>query len=315
MYYIGIDLGGTNIKAAVVSEDGKIIRKDSVPTYNTRGYAEIVKDMAELGKRLIAEEGLELMEVHSIGVGSPGTPDPEKGILLYTNNIPNFVNVPLRKEIQKTLDLPVFLENDANCAALGETISGAGQGYKNTVAITLGTGVGGGVIIDGKIMSGSFHGGAELGHMMLEMGGEACTCGRNGCFEAYCSATALIRDAKIAAIRNPESMLNELVQKNLDKMNAKIPFDAAQSGDETAQKVIHRYISYLAAGVTDILNIFEPEVLVIGGGVCAQGDYLLKPLMKIVNQERYGGTPKTIVKIAELGNDAGLIGAAMLGKQ
>ena len=315
MYYVGIDLGGTNIAAALVNENGDIIRKTSIPTFNERQYEEICKDMGMLAKKVIEDEGISLDEVKSIGVGSPGTPDSENGILIYTNNFKNFNNVPVRTEIQKYVDLPVYLENDANCAALGESVVGAGKGYKDCVAITLGTGVGGGIIIDGKIVAGSFHGGAEIGHMVIQAGGEQCNCGRKGCFESYSSATALIRDARIAAAKYPSCKINKLVNGDLSKMNAKIPFDAAQAGDEVAIKVIDRYISYLAVGIGNCINIFEPQVLIIGGGVCAQKDNLLIPLIGKDKNECYGNADlKTKITIAELGNDAGIIGAAMLGK-
>jgi len=315
MYYVGIDLGGTNIAAALVNKNGEIIRKTSVPTFNERPYEEICKDMGMLAKKVIEDEGISLDEVKSIGVGSPGTPDSENGILIYTNNFKNFNNVPVRTEIQKYVDLPVYLENDANCAALGESVAGAGKGYKDCVAITLGTGVGGGVILDGKIVAGSFHGGAEIGHMVIRAGGEQCNCGRKGCFETYSSATALIREARIAAAKYPSCEINKLVNGDLSKMNAKIPFDAAQSGDEVAAEVIDSYIYYLAVGIANCINIFEPQVLVIGGGVCAQKDNLLIPLIGKVKNECYGNADlKTKITIAELGNDAGIIGAAMLGK-
>lgn len=314
MYFIGVDLGGTSIKAAVVSEEGKILIKDSVPTYAERSSGEILKDMAMLIKDLIAEAGLKEEQITSIGVGSPGTPDVENGVLLYANNFADFNNAPIRSELQKYFDMPVYLENDANVAALGESLVGAGQGYKNCVAITLGTGVGSGIIINGKIYGGSFHGGAEFGHMVIEAGGEPCTCGRKGCWEAYSSATAIIRDGRVAAARNPKSLINEYVDGDLSEVNAKVVFDAYHAGDESAIAVVKRYIRYLAVGVVNTINTLEPEVLVIGGGVSAQRDNLLNPLKEEVNSETYGGESKTILKIAELGNDAGVIGAALLGK-
>lgn len=316
MYNIGIDLGGTNIAAAIVAEDGKIIRKGSTPTMNERSQEEIIKDMAMLAMKLVKEEkGISMDEIHSIGVGSPGTPDPEKGMIVYANNI-NFHNTPIRDEIRKYIDKPVYVGNDANVAALGEYESGSGSMYNDLVAITLGTGVGSGVIINGTIIDGSFYGGAELGHVSINFDGITCSCGRKGCWEQYSSATALIRDAKEAAKNNPESKLNELVVGDLSKMNAKIPFDAAQTGDQVAQDVIDHYIKYLAVGLVNVINIFQPEVIVLGGGVSAQGDNLIKPLKKEIINEIYGGEGafKTKIQVAELGNDAGIIGAAMLYK-
>lgn len=314
MYYVGVDLGGTSIKAAIVSEEGKILVKDSVPTYAERSSGEILKDMAMLIKGLIDDAGVSEEQIQSIGVGSPGTPDVENGILLYANNFADFNNAPVRSELQKYLNLPVYLENDANAAALGESMVGAGRDYGNCVAITLGTGVGGGIIIDDKVYAGSFHGGAELGHTVIEVGGEQCSCGRKGCWEAYSSATAIIRDGRIAAARYPKCLINEYVDGDLSKVNAKVVFDAYHEGDEYAKEVVERYIKYLAIGVVNTINLLEPEVLVIGGGVSAQKDNLLNPLLDYVKDEVYGGEPKTKIKIAELGNDAGLIGAAFLGK-
>ncbi|GKX30382.1 glucokinase [Vallitalea longa] len=313
MYNIGIDLGGTNIAAAIVAEDGTIIRKGSTPTLREREYQPILKDMAMLALKLIEEEGINLEDIHSIGVGSPGTPDPENGIIVYTNNL-NFKNTPIRDEIRKYIDKPVYLGNDANVAALGEYECGAGVGYKDLVAITLGTGVGSGVIIDEKIIDGSFNGGAELGHVSIDFNGITCSCGRKGCWEQYSSATALIRDAKEAAAQNTDSLLYKMVDGDLDKMNAKIPFDAAQAGDEVAGAVIDNYVKLLAVGIVNVINIFQPEIIVLGGGVSAQGDNLIKPLKKEIINEIYGGEEafKTKVQVAKLGNDAGIIGAAML---
>jgi len=313
MYYIGVDLGGTNIATGIVTEEGKLIKKKSIPTLRHRNYQEILKDMGELCLTIIKEEGISLNEVASVGVGSPGTPDPENGILVYANNL-KFKDVPIRTELQKYINVPVYLENDANCAALGEAVAGAAKGYKNSVTVTLGTGVGGGIILDGKIFSGSFYGGGEIGHHVIVADGEPCTCGRKGCWETYASATALIREARIAVIRNPESGLAKLVGGDINLINAKVPFDAAQSGDPVGQELIDNYIKYLGMGIANVINIIQPEIVVIGGGVCAQGDNLLNPLKEIVKKNVYQGTLKTELRIAELGNDAGIIGAAMLGK-
>lgn len=315
MYSIGVDLGGTNIAAAIVTEDGKIIKKASIPTHNERADEAIVKDMAQLCLRIIEEANISKQEIHSIGIGSPGIIDSQKGEIAYANNL-NFKNSPVAKIFQKYFNVPVYLENDANAAAYGEYVSGAGAIYKDLVAITLGTGVGGGIILDGKVIAGSFNAGAELGHIVILVDGERCTCGRHGCWECYSSATGLIREAKKAAVNHPESMLNTLVRNDLSRMNAKIPFDAAQAGDEVAQVVIDQYIKYLAVGLVNVINMVQPEVIVLGGGVSAQKDNLLIPLKERIVKEIYGGEEafKTEIKIAELGNDAGIIGASMLYK-
>lgn len=315
MYSIGVDLGGTNIAAAIVSDSGEIIVKGSTPTMADRSYEAIVADMCRLCKDLIAEADMTVADIHSVGIGSPGIPDPDNGVIVYANNL-HFKDTPIREEFQKHINLPVYVENDANVAALGEYESGAGKLYDDFVAITLGTGVGGGVILNRKIIGGSFHAGAELGHIVIKAGGVQCTCGRKGCWERYSSATALIREARIAAAANPDSLLYKKVDGNMDSMNAKIPFDAAQAGDVIAQSVIDQYVADLATGLVNMINIFQPEIIVLGGGVSAQKENLLAPLRELMAKEIYGGSEmfKTKIEAAQLGNDAGIIGAAMLYK-
>lgn len=312
MYYLGVDLGGTNIAVGLLNEKSELICKESIPTLRERPYEEIIKDLSNLCLKVIKDNNLEVKDIESIGVGSPGTCDSKQGIVVYSNNIA-FENTPLCTEIQKYIDLPVFLENDANCAALGEAVKGAAFGYKNSITITLGTGVGGGVLVDGKILSGAFFGGGELGHHVIVSGGELCTCGRNGCWEAYASATALIRDTKIAAIRYPLSKISDEVNGDFNLISAKTIFDVAEKGDEIAAEVINQYLHYIAEGIVNMINIFQPEIIVIGGGVCAQGEKILLPIEACVKKLSYGGNLKTKLAIAELGNDAGIIGAAMLG--
>lgn len=315
MYYLGIDLGGTNIAVGLVSEDGIIVQKASVPTYRERSYQEILKDMAMLALKVISEAGVSLDQIVHIGVGSPGTPDCENGVLVYNNNL-KFRNVPIRTELQKYINLPVYLDNDANCAALAESVAGAAKGVKHSVTITLGTGIGGGIVINGKTYSGFNYAGAELGHTVIISDGEHCTCGRKGCWEAYAAATALIKQTKKAAVDDPESLINKLVEGDLSKVDAKTAFDAARQGDETGEKVVKQYIKYIAEGLVNVINSLMPEILVIGGGVCKEGEYLLKPLRELVKEGVYSkeDIPQTQIKTAQMGNDAGIIGAAMLGR-
>jgi len=315
MYYIGIDLGGTNIAIGLVDDNGKILHKDSVPTQRDREYPEIIKDMAMLTLKVIEDAGVSIAEVKSIGVGSPGTPNCTDGILVYANNL-KFKNVPIRTELQKYIDLPVYLDNDANVAGLAESVAGAAKGAAHSVTITLGTGVGGGIIIDGKVYSGFNNAGAELGHMVIVSDGERCTCGRNGCWEAYASATACISQTKEAVGLNPGSLINKLVNGDLNKISAKTAFDAAKQGDAAGQKIVTQYIKFIGEGLVNIVNIFRPEILVIGGGVCKEGEYLLKPLREYIKTNTYGleGIADTEIKVAVMGSDAGIVGAAMLGK-
>ncbi len=316
MYNIGIDLGGTNIACAIVDNNGKIIKKDSISTFKERTPKEIIKDMADLSKNLISKSNISLDKINSVGIGIPGAGDYKNGIVLYINNL-NFKNINLKNEFQKHLNLPIYIENDANIAAYGEYKFGEKTNYKNFIAITLGTGIGSGIIIDGKIFTGSFNAGAEIGHMVIVKDGHKCTCGRNGCFERYASATALIRDAQKIATKNTNSSLYIKSNGNIKNIDAKMIFELAKENDVLSKNLIDEYIENLAIGLANIINIFQPEVISIGGGISGQKDYLIKPLIEKIKPYTYGGETmfKTIIKTATLGNDAGLIGAAFLHKQ
>jgi len=309
--FLGVDLGGTNIAVGLVNEEGKILHKESIPTRAERSDVEVVKSIADLCKKVIEDTN---SNPEWIGIGAPGSMDSKNGVIIYSNNI-NMNNTPVRKIIQETVDLPVYLGNDADCAALGEAYGGATKGVDNSIMITLGTGVGGGIIIDKHIYSGFNFCAGELGHMVIAVDGEPCTCGRKGCWEAYSSATALIRMTREEAQKDPEGMLYKSVDGDLDKINGKTAWDCMFAGDKGGKNVIDLYLKYLAEGISNIINIFQPEVLVIGGGVSNQKENLINPLNKLIEERRYSreGIPQTIVKTAELGNDAGIIGAAMLG--
>ncbi len=314
MYYIGVDLGGTNIAAGLVNQNGKILSKASVPTKREREYPEIIKDMAKLIIDLIQGQGLNISDFKSIGIGSPGVPDCKEGKIVYASNL-KFRDVPLRDELRKYIDLPVYVNNDANIAAYAESVAGAAKGYKTSVTVTIGTGIGSGIIIDGKIFSGFNSAATELGHTVLKMDGELCNCGRKGCWEYYASATACIRQTRKAAEENPNSLINRLVEGDIEKIDAKTAFDAAKQGDETAISVVDKYIGYIGEGLANIVNSIQPEVIVIGGGVCKEGEFLLKPLRKFIMENTFA--PAYNIKIAdlkaaEMGNDAGIVGAAML---
>lgn len=313
MYRAGIDLGGTNIKAGIIDENQQILLEDSVPTKVERTYQEVIADMANLVKKLLDQLQIAESELLGIGIGSPGTIDAQEGIVAYSNNF-GWENVPLVAEMRKYFACPIAVSNDANCAALGEAKAGAAKETDNVVLLTLGTGVGGGVIVDGKVFEGAHAGGAELGHTSLIFGGESCTCGRKGCVEAYVSATALIRDAKRAACECQASKLNELCKGDLSNMNGKIPFDAAWDGDEAAKKVIDSYLIYLGEAITNFVNIFRPDVILLSGGICNQGEKLTEPLNEYVKQQCFAGEKAYVpsVRCAILGNSAGIIGAANL---
>ena len=308
-YYIGIDLGGTNIVAGVVDENYQILTKASVKTNLPRPEQEIAADMAAVARQAAEEAGLSLDQIEWVGVGTPGIANSATGIIEYSNNL-GFYNTPMVQYLEEALGRPAFIENDANAAAYGEYVAGAAKGAKHAVCITLGTGVGGGIIIDGKIYCGSNFGGAEIGHTVIDVNGPMCSCGRKGCFEVFSSATGLIRMTKEALAAHPESAM-----KDEERITGRTAFNYMRAGDETAKQVVDDYIRYLAAGITNTINIFQPDVLCIGGGVCNEGDPLLLPMKEIVKKEVYTrNSPKnTEIVIAKLGNDAGIIGAAFLG--
>ncbi len=310
---VGIDLGGTAVKIGIVNTAYQILAQTSIPTNAERPYEQVIADMGKTAAALLAENGYTTADCAGVGVGSPGTIDSRNGVVLYSNNI-RWDNVPLAKELQKYLPVPVSIQNDANCAALGEVLCGAAKGCRSAVFLTLGTGVGGGIVIDGKIFEGGHPGGAELGHVKCGSEQRRCTCGRLDCLEAYASATALINDAKQMAAQHSDSLLWELCGHDLEKMNAKMPFDAADAGDSCGKTLVDNYIQYLADGITDLANIFRPDIIVLGGGVCAQGEKLTEPLNRYLRANCFGNTvayvPKAVV--AENGNQAGMIGAAGL---
>ena len=314
MYRVGIDLGGTNIAIGIVDETGKMIYKNSTPTLNNeRTSEELVEAMAKFAIQVVEEAGLTMDDIKSVGIGSPGTPDAKNGILLYANNLRMF-NVPMRAIMQRFIDKPIYIGNDANCAALGEVVAGGAKDTECAIMITLGTGVGGGIVINNKIYDGFNNAGGELGHFVMVVDGEYCTCGRNGCFEAYASATALINQTVKAAKEHPESMIHSLVDGDLSKVTGKTVFDAMHAGDATAKAVVDNYIRYLGEGVVSLINIFQPEVFLIGGGICAQKEALFGPLNEMAKKYAYSKDEYKLTKImpAVLGNDAGIIGAAML---
>ena len=313
-YYVGIDLGGTNIVAGVVDENYNIISKASTKTNCPRPEKEIADDMAKMALQAVKNANLEISDIEWIGIGTPGIANSATGIIERANNL-GFVSTPMVKYIKETIDKPVFIENDANAAAYGEFVAGAAKEARNAICVTLGTGVGAGIIIDGKIYSGSNYAGAEIGHTVIEVDGAECSCGRKGCFEAYSSATGLIRMSKEAMEKNPDSIMNKMAQEKGGKVTARTSFDAMRAGDKSAKEVVDKYIKYLAAGITNTINIFQPDILCIGGGVCNEGDPLLLPVKALVENEDFAknSEKRTEIVIAKLGNDAGIIGAAFLG--
>ncbi len=314
MYKIGVDLGGTNIAVGVIDREYKIIGTGKAKTNIPRPAEEIFDDIVKCIYVACENAGVDISEIESVGIGTPGSCDKENGVILYANNL-YFDHVPAVKLINdKIPGVKVYIENDANCAALGEALAGSGRGKKSFIAITLGTGVGGGVILDGKVLAGCNDAGGELGHITIKFDGEQCNCGRVGCFERYASATALVNQTKAAMENNKDSKMWELCAGDINNAGGRTAFDAMRAGDKAGKEVVDNYIRYIAIGTTDIVNIFQPEMICFGGGICNEGETLLAPLREYVAKWRYSKMQEKQTEIcrATLGNDAGIIGAALV---
>lgn len=315
MFSIGIDLGGTNTTAGIVDASGRLVAQNRVKTNRMSDCQELARNMADQVSDLLAQSGHLKSDIQSVGIGSPGLIDSRLGMVVKASNL-NLDHAPLRDNLASQLALPVYLANDADAAAYGEFSAGCGKLYDSFVTITLGTGVGSGVILDGKIMTGHFPGGGELGHTVIQAGGYACNCGRHGCWEEYSSATALVREARKSALARPGSLLHALCQGNLEQMSARIPFAAARQGDDAALRLLDWYTQYLAVGIANVIWIFQPQAIALGGGISREGEYLLAMLRPKVAFELNVPveTLSTDLVTCELGNEAGIIGAAMLFK-
>lgn len=313
MYRIGVDLGGTNIAVGVVDDNYKIIGRGKVKTNAPRPAEEIFDDIKKAIDIAVADAGLTMDDISCIGVGTPGSVNKDNGTIEFSNNL-KFDNVPAKKLLEDRTGKPCAFENDANAAALGEAYAGAGNGVKNFVAVTLGTGVGSGIIVGGKVLGGVNYAAGEMGHTVIVVNGEQCNCGRKGCWERYASATALISQTKAKMNECPESKMWDECGGDINKVNGRTAFNAMYAGDEAAKCVVDKYIYYVAVGVINIINTFQPDVVCIGGGISNEGDNLLDPIRKYVEEERYTKYSKkqTNVCKAVLGNDAGIIGAALV---
>jgi len=311
MIAIGIDIGGMSIKGAAVDSNGRVYEKFSMPFIKGEDGEITIRKLAETVKEYIAAQGLE-DKIVGIGLGSPGTLDVEHGIVNYANNL-GWNDLHVADIMHETLPYPVRLTNDANAASLGEAKYGAGKSYKTIIMLTLGTGVGGGIIIDGQLYEGNEGKGGELGHTVIVVNGEQCTCGRKGCLEAYASASALIRETKKAMRSNKRSLMWK-ISPDIDLVGGKVVFEAAKQGDAPAIKVLDEYIKYLGEGILNYCNIFRPNVIVLSGGIANAGPALFEPLNAYIKERNYGykSTPEVKVVPAELGYDSGKIGAAAL---
>ena len=307
MYRIGIDLGGTNIAVGIVDETQTIVAAASMPTVAKNGADALLDDIAQCVRQALSNGGLDLAACSGAGIGVPGTCDTQRGIVRYAHNI-GWDGVPVTRELRRRLGLPVFLANDADCAALGEVVGGAAKGCGSALMVTLGTGVGGGFVVNGQIWSGHGGLGGEFGHMCIEMDGAACSCGQRGCWEAYASATALIWQAKVAAAAHPESALNVV------DLNGATIYELAAAGDAAACAVTAKYAEYVGVGLVNFINALFPEVILLGGGVSGAGDALLVPVRAYVKAHAFVRDASLLpeIRAAALGGDAGIIGAAAL---
>ena len=310
MYSIGVDIGGMSIKVGVVDRDGNIVKKGKVVTDVEGGPHKIVNDIADLILSLIDPKDRDFV---GIGIGCPGAINSATGVVDRAFNL-KWHKVALAEELARRINKRIKVSNDANVAALGEAMYGVGRTYTDTIFLTLGTGVGGGIVLNGKLYEGNESKGAELGHMVLVVDGEPCTCGRKGCMEAYCSATALIRETKNAMLADKQSSMWGFVGGDIEKVDGRVAFECSKSGDKSANAVVDYFVKYLGEGMLNFANIFRPQAIILGGGVCAQGDYLIYKLKDYCKDRNYGfaNTPRFDILVAQLGNDAGMIGAAGL---
>lgn len=309
MIYVGIDLGGMSAKAGLF-KDGELILKERVKTKASDGFERVAENLAALAENVAAHAGFDYADVAAIGIGSPGVVEGETGTVVKWGNY-QWHNAPLGAKVAELSGKKVYVTNDANAAALGEAKFGAGKKYRDCILITLGTGVGSGIVLNGRLMEGHRGAGGEAGHMVIRVGGKPCACGRKGCFEQYASATALIAQTREAMLSDPSSLLWEVTGGSLDKVDGSTSFRAAKFGDAAARRIVNEYVMYLGEGVANLVNIFRPQAIMIGGGVSNQGENLLAPLREYVNKNIYVGpdyAPVEIVK-ATLGNDAGIYGA------
>jgi glucokinase len=312
-YYIGIDIGGTNIALGIVDQGGEILTKHSIPTGAGRPFGTIVKEMAETARATAEKAGFSADQIAGVGIGVPSTVDPRTKRVVFANNL-DWRDLDLIGEFRKTWDTAIYMENDADCAALGEAV--AGYDYKTVFFVTLGTGFGGGFILNGRLFKGGDHFGIEPGHSVLIQSGVQCTCGNYGCLESYASVTALIRQTKEKMKARPESLMWKVCGKDLERVDSRTSFDAARAGDEAAREVVDEFIGYVASGIASLITLFRPEAVIVGGGLCNEGDYLMKPLYELTSRRIYAPDlmPMPPLLKARLGNDAGIIGAALLGK-
>jgi len=313
MVYIGFDVGGTGVQVGVVDKEGHILCKGGIVTRTDIPFSEQIKAMADCALDTLNKAGYTLDDVAALGAGIPGVVDPRTGHIAFCPNL-GWKDVDFAGEMRKNIDKPVFMDNDATVAGLAESVAGVSAGSHSSVFLTLGTGVGGGIVLGGKVWSG-FHGiGSEIGHMIIAMDGAECNCGNRGCLERYCSATAIILAARAAVAEAPDTLILQKAEGDPMKINAKIVFDAAKEGDALAKRLFADYVKALSTTIVNIIHFLDPEVIALGGGVSKAGDFLLDAVRtEVAKLVMYKTLPYARIEIARLGPDAGIIGAAMLG--
>ncbi len=311
MYHLGMDLGGTNIAAAVVTDNGMLLGRVSAPTPRGASLAELAEAVARTGRAAARAAGVPISRIADAGLGTPGAVDPLRGTVVYCSTF-DLHGAPLAAAVGARLDLPVALENDANAAACGEAACGAGRGAESMIAVTFGTGIGGGIVLGGRLLTGCNHAGGELGHIVIRQGGKPCACGRRGCYERYASATALIEMTYEQAARHPGTALAALA--GAGEITGRTAFDLARAGDPLAIAVRDAYLENVACGLVNLVQIFQPARIVLGGGIAGEGVGLVEPLQQILDREDYARyhTRRTHLTVAALGNDAGIVGAALI---
>ena len=312
--YIGIDLGGTKIAAGVTDEEGRILAKAESATLAGRPYQEVVRDMAASALRAMEEAGCTIEDIQAVGIGIPGIAENKTGTVIFCTNL-GWHDVPLRAELSQYLNKPIYIDNDATVAGFAESVAGVSRGADSSVFITLGTGVGGGIVLGGKPWAGAHGVASEIGHITMVIDGIPCTCGKSGCLERYCSATALIRMGQEAAVKHPDSQIAREAGQDPSKINGKLVIDCAKAGDPTALQVFDEYTRNLALAVNNVISFLDPEIVVLGGGISNAGEFLLDAVKRrIPGFLMFKTMPYPRVELAVLGNQAGIIGAAMLAK-
>jgi len=313
---LGIDLGGTKILTAVTNSQGKMLSRDHSITPAKKGHEAVIQSILESAHRALEQASVSISEICAIGVGAAGISNPEAGILFTSPNLPGWRDVPLRDIIQSRLGKKAFLINDANAAALGEFYFGAARGARNFIYITLSTGIGGGIVIDGKIYTGAIGAAGEVGHMTIDDNGPLCNCGNKGCWEMLASGTALAREAKHRIKDGVRTSILEYAEGDVEKVTAQVIHSAAKQGDSLAKELITRTGYYVGVGLTNLINIFNPELIVIGGGLSNIGDMLLGPALKTAGERAYKEAFQAVrFASAGLGRNSGVRGAAAFALQ